>query len=288
MGVVSNALPFQFWAIGDKTYNESQFGFVRSKPFIHEWQSGDMIKLQVGYEYDPSVSYSLKAKDRNGNIIAIVPYTKTVLTSYNEFDLSFSVNSFGGQDLVPYEYVQFFIMTGEGGTLDDLTFDSDTLDTYGDDSNDLYKTDFHRFRSLIPITPYSGSKAIGYKSLGNFASLNYPNDGSFFTLRIPCKFFTEREQIVQSSINLTSKIIDTAEFIKYQRWLQIPVMPDYMLKKIGLVLGHSVKGQVIIDGLLWSKQEAINRSGPGGDIKYPEQMADVWLTEKDNGVRNII
>jgi len=169
--------------------------------------------------------------------------------------------------LVAHEYAQFFI---------------------ANDTADLYKTDFLKFRSEIPINAFSGSKALSYLSLTNYASINYPNDGSFFTLRIPCKFFTQREQIVQSSINLTSKIIDTAEFIKYQRWLQIPVMPDYMLKKIGLVLGHSVKGQVIIDGLRWSKQEAINRSQPGGDIKYPEQMADVWLTEADNGVRNII
>jgi len=288
-GIISNALPFQFWAIADKTYNESQFGFVRSKPWVHEWQSGDTIKLQVGYETDLTAAYALKAKDRNGNLIAVMPYTKTVLATYNEFDLVFSVNNFGGVDLVPYEYVQFFIIAGVGGTLDDSTLDSGTLDTYGGtDADNLYKTDFHRFRTSIPITPYSGSKVIDYKSLTNYASLNYPNDGSYFHLRIPCKFFTEREQIVQTSINLTSKIIDTSEFIKYQRWLQIPVMPDYMLKKIGLAIGHSVKGSVMIDGLEWTKQEAINRSGPGGDMKYPEQMADVWLTDKNNGVRNII
>lgn len=286
MGQVSNALPFQFWRINSQTYNEQTNGFVRSRPFIHEWQSGDHIKLQVGYETDLTATYALKAVDRNGDLIDYLPYTKTALIGFNEFDVSFTSDNFNGKDLVSYGLVQFFIVLNNG-TLDDETLDSDTLDTWGD-GDTVYKTDYIRFSLEIPINEYSGSKVLSYKSIANYASINYPNDGNYFSLRIPCKFFTEREKIIQTSINLTSKVIDTSEFIVNQRWLQIPILPDYMIKKIGVALGHTVRGSLVIDGLEWTRQEAINRSGPGGDIKFPEQMADVWLTEKNSGVRNII
>lgn len=153
---------------------------------------------------------------------------------------------------------------------------------------DAYKSDYLSFKSSIVSDTYNGSKLLSYKQSTNYASIQYPNTGNYFTLRLPCKFFTERTQTVQTSINLTSKSIDTSEFIKFQRWFQIPVMPDYMLKKVELILGHSVKGSLLIDSIEWTKQESMNRSGAGGDIKYPEQMADIWLTEKNNGVRNII
>lgn len=153
---------------------------------------------------------------------------------------------------------------------------------------DVYQTDYLEFKSSVPNDTYNGSRLIYYKNLTNYAGIDYPNDGNYFALRVPCKFFTERTQTTQTGINLTSKSIDTSEFIKFQRWLQIPVMPDYMLKKLELILAHSVKGSLLIDGIEWTKQESINRSGPGGDIKYPEQMADIWLTDKNAGVRNII
>lgn len=456
MGNLSNALPIQWWAISNKTYNETQFGFVRSKPYIHEWQCDDIIKDQISNEQDPSKEYFFRIKDRVGSEIAVLPYIKTLLQGtlitptlsisnggfigslspwtqngsgiqsawtwlgagsiksdgtsgalsstkylrtrradgyisgwpighyllqmtaivnhsvgagaanmsyelvgsdddgvtntvlvtqtggfaigvstgigvtfnttkywksvairfYNtaltatvivnvgtinfptggvlpnlyppryetlaEYDLEFT----GSDEGLCNQYVQFFI-NNVGGTLDGDTLDMGTLDVI-DDANDIYKSDFHFFKTTIPINDYHGSQLISYRQYTNYASLNYPGNGNYFNLRLPCKFFTERTQTIQTSINLTSKTIDTSEFIKFQRWLQIPVLPDYMLRKIELILGHSVKGSLLIDGIEWTRQEAVNRSGPGGDIKYPEQMADVWLTEKNAGVRNII
>lgn len=173
----------------------------------------------------------------------------------------------------------------------DLSFtspDNQILQFFIRDSNDLYKSDLHLFKTLMPVDAYNGSQLIRYKQSTNYASLDYPNTGNYFALRLSCKFFTEREVETETSIALTSQVIDTSSFIKYQRWLQIPVLPDYMLRKLGMILAHSKKGSLLIDGIEWTKQESVNRSRPGGDIKYPKQMADVWLTEKNTGVRNII
>jgi hypothetical protein len=431
MGVVSNALPIQFWPINGQTYNEQVNGFVRAKPYTHQWQCDDPIKLQVGNEVDPSKAYSLKVLDRDGGTIENVPYIKSLINgpliqpslqlpntgfigtlspwlqhgnpafqeawawisdgviksdgslhgdnfrdSYylyaqriDGYSLGWPIGNYsinitgvnastganantlfcqiyGSNDgavtltsltfsanlpvaafniNLPFTTSQYWkdiviefrigapgnvakttinsssltlAPTNESYTEYDLEFTANDISTpicnefvqfiIQENGVDAYKSDYHKFSSSIAVNTFNGSKVIYYKQGTNYASLNYPNDGQYFALRIPCKFFTERTQIAQTAINLTSKVIDTSEFIKFQKWLQIPVLPDYMLKKIELILGHSIKGSLQIDDIEWTKQEAVNRAGPGGDIKYPEQMADVWLTDKNNGVRNII
>jgi len=290
---VSNASPIQFWPINGLTYNESQFGFVRVRPYIHQWQCGDPIKLQVVDDTLGNI-YKLYAIDRAGVTVSELPMSAPMfipggLNAYNfEFTADFcgsgTVWDWYSGDIVDwYSGVPVDLISSsfpQGGTYIKFIITANGVNAY--------KSDYHLFKSHIPIDAFNGSKLVYYKQPTNYAGLLYPNNGNYFTLRLPCKFFTERTQTTQTSINLTSKVIDTSEFIKFQRWLQVPVMPDYMLKKLELILGHSVKGSLLIDGLEWTKQEPVNRSGPGGDIKYPQQMADVWLTEKNDAVRNII
>jgi hypothetical protein len=290
MGLVSNALPLQFWTMSSQTYNESikalSNGFVLPYPFIHEWKDSDPIKLQVAYETDPEAYYGLKAIDRDGNLIEFLPFIKTVLTSFNEFDLSFSGDNFNGVDLTTYGLVQF-VITANNGTLDDLTMDDLTLDTFGD-GTDLWKTDYVRFSTSIPVNEFVGSKVLSYRSLKNFASINYPNDGNYFSIRLPAKFFTQRTTTQQSTIPLSNSIINTSEMIKFQTHLEFPVLPDYMLNKIELILSHAVRGSLLIDGAEWTKEEGFNRSPVSGDIRFPMQSGEVWLTQKENLIRNVI
>jgi len=77
---ISEASPIHFWPIGDPTFNEEIAPFIIHKPYIHEWQCDDPIKLQVGNEQQITNSYFLKIKDKNGNVTNVLPYVKTLIT----------------------------------------------------------------------------------------------------------------------------------------------------------------------------------------------------------------
>ena len=55
---------------------------------------------------------------------------------------------------------------------------------------------------------------------------------------------------------------------------------------IELALAHSVSGSVSIEGYDWTKEEGYERNLP--DSKCPKQSGKVWLTRKNQVVRNII
>jgi hypothetical protein len=155
------------------------------------------------------------------------------------------------------------------------------------DGIDKFKSDYIKFSSLIAYNQGYGTLLIAYKSQNNFAGINYPNDGGYFYLRIPCRFFEQRNNRKQSSLELSnSKVINTSVIMKLQQLITTTLLPDYMHNKIELAIAHAVRGSLLIDGYEWSVEETYERNKQ--HQKSPMQMAKVWLTRKNHLVRNII
>ena len=152
---------------------------------------------------------------------------------------------------------------------------------------DVLKSDYIKFNSSISFNQGHGSFLIAYKSAKNFAGISYPNDGSYFYLRIPARFFQQRNNSKQSSLELSnSKVINTSVILKLQQLMVTTLLPDYMHNKLQLALSHGVRGSLLIDGLEWTLEENYERNSP--DAKSPFQFGKVWLTRKNHLVRNII
>ncbi|HTJ53723.1 MAG TPA: hypothetical protein VL443_29915 [Cyclobacteriaceae bacterium] len=279
MITISDALPIQFWPIGVSTYNETTFGFIDHRCYNQEFACADTIKLQlIDTEYN---SYSLHVRDEAENLIANLGFTKTAFSGYNAFNLSFNANDEGFCD----QSVRFYIAQNDG-SLDSGTFDPNTMDVSGT-GEEIYKSDWIKFNSSIALTPGWGTKFIEYKSNKNFVGISYPNDGNYFGLRIPCRFYQQRNPTEQNSLVLSnSKVINTALTMKVQQLMTTILLPDYIHNKLQLIFAHASRGSVMIDGVEWTIEEAYERSSP--DTKSSFQTGNIWLTRKNYYVRNII
>lgn len=425
---VSDALPIQFWPIGDQTFNEKVVGFVDKICHYQEFSCIDPIKLQVSNKYpDILDSYDLRITDKDGNDILIEPFVKTDITRLagtlefqNPFftaninpwlqagtgkafvwanpsnevarcntvgsgeinsqviyqarsassyywpigtyqfsylldnfsigstagrvkiivvasddaitwtDLFTSGNlnggggSFGGTpsvvttkywryfgfrldivsglpDVLNVDVNQFRIIANPAndiiGTNHDLSFTALSLsETFCDQTvrfyiqqngTDAYKSDLIKFNSNISLNQGYGTILISYKSTKNFAGIVYPNDGEYFNLRIPARFFQQRNKSTEESIDLSnSKVINLSASLKIQQALITFLLPDYIHNKIELALAHAVSGSLNIDGYDWTREESYERNSPDG--KSPMQSGKIWLTRKSSLKRNII
>ena len=270
----SIACPIQFWDISDNTFNESTFGFVLSRPYYHEWLNTDIIKDQIVDTADNV--YVMSFFDEGGNLITEVNYVKTALAGLYSYDLEFS---FGALPIaISDQRVRIYISTG---TLDGLTLDSLTLDTSGT----VFKSDFMDVTSSVYNNQGWGSVVINYKSSTNYRGIQYPNNGDYFNLRIPTRFYSERLQQTVNEIQLSDNIIATSRTEKQQIQLEPYQLPAYMMKKIAAALSHDVSGSVQINGV---EYQADNFDWSPTDTKAPFFKGKVWLTDKDNFTRNII
>lgn len=152
---------------------------------------------------------------------------------------------------------------------------------------DAYKSDLIKFNSNISLNQGYGTILISYKSAKNFAGIVYPNDGEYFNIRVPARFFQQRNKSTESSIELSnSKVINLSASLKIQQALITMLLPDYMHNKIELAIAHAVSGSLNIDGYDWTKEESYERNSPDG--KSPMQSGKIWLTRKSSLKRNII
>lgn len=274
MRTLSDALPVQFWPIADLTYNESQFGFTDKIPFYQQFQSDDPIKLQL-VDDDITTAYTLLIYDVDGNLIDSVPFVRTGI--YHQLTFTAATLTTPIADAC----VQLFI--GEmAGPFDD-TFD----DTFHPLEDSVYKSDFIQFLSQIPLNQSWGSKLIGYKSAKNFAGIKYPNDDSYFYLRVPCQFFRQRPKTSQETISLSgAQVINTSITKGLQQLMKVIYSPDYIHNKLQLIFQHAASGVVLIDGKNWTIEEAYELQPP--DERSPFQLAKIWLSDKNYFIRNMI
>ena len=202
----------------------------------------------------------------------------------------------GSFEIACYFYsIQIFNSVKDKKSINSLLFTSNELsfcDQYvrlyiQKNGTDAFKSDLLKFNTSIAINQGHGSVLMSYKSTVNYAGIVYPNDGNYFNLRIPARFFEQRNNTSQSSIQLSnSKVINTSVILKMQWLLETTMLPDYMHNKIQLALAHAVKGSLLIDGFEWTIDEGYERVTP--DKKNPFRFGKVWLTKKNNLVRNII
>lgn len=131
------------------------------------------------------------------------------------------------------------------------------------------------------------SQLIRYKNSKDFAGIEYTDFSptSEFYIRIPAVFFHE-QNTEESEQHETSgqTIVRLRNEIKLKKLLEIGYMPDYMHRKMLLVLAHDT---IEIDGESWVKTDAYEKIEPTNK-RYPLKMAEVLLTQQGYIKRNIL
>jgi hypothetical protein len=252
--VISDALPVQFWSVLTDTYNEKTNPGIYNKCFCAPWEAGDEINIQ--FDFNINDTFYLKVYNSEGTILQTFQFTNTIGSVYY---YSFSPILYSISD----ELISLSIFQN---------------------STELFKSD------CLDIKPeWDETVLIEYSSSRNFASLNYTSvspDPEFY-IRIPAIFFQERFPEEGEVIELSnSRSIQLNAQIKAQRLLRIKDMPAYMHRKLKLVLIHQ---NITIDLQDWVKEggqeyELVTSSNP----RWPMQRAQVWLTEKDYIIRNVL
>lgn len=284
MITLSNSLPIKFWLSGQKTFNDKVNGFTLSRSYYHQWHKDDIIKLQI-VDTDKTF-YSLYFVDENGIIITSIDYEKTVQAGLNIWNLEFS---FADLDVaITDQRVRCYIVQNVG-SLDAGSLDSGSLDTESstfDPTSTYYaKSDYMDVLSEISYNAGWATEVLKYKSLSNYANIQYPNNGNYFNLRIPCRLFNEREQNTVEEIQLSDTVLVTSRSTKFQIYLEPYQLPVYMMKIISSALRHGVTGSVTFNDVEY-EAEAFEWSPT--DVKAPFSKGKVWLTDKNNFDRNII
>lgn len=276
MITLSVALPFKFWAKGVPTFNESKPGFILFKPYYHQSLNVDNQKLQLT-DTDNGHSYYLYFTDDKDNLITSLQFEKTVTAGLNVYDLEFAFNTL--PVAISDRRIRMYIYR------DASTFD-DTFDFTFDTSDYSFKTDLIDVLSQIDSNMGWGSQIISYRSLVNYYSIQYPNDGAFFNLRIPCRFYSERIQETVNELELSETVFATSRTQKFQTYLEPYQLPAYVMKQIAAALSHDVTGSVQINGVEYQASDSFDWSPV--DPKSPLFKGKIWLTDKNNFIRNII
>lgn len=126
---------------------------------------------------------------------------------------------------------------------------------------------------------------VTYSNNRDYAGLIYDDVSpeQEFTIRVPSRFFHERNDEEDEVMQLSSSLITTASTIQAQKLFEVIHAPYYWHRKLQLILKHS---NVVIDNQYWLKQEGyqINEGNKRGSLK----SAQVWLTQRENLQRNVI
>jgi hypothetical protein len=126
---------------------------------------------------------------------------------------------------------------------------------------------------------------LSYSNNRNYAGLVYADvsPDPEFNIRVPSRFFHERNDEEDEVMELSSSLITLSSSIQAQRLFEVMHAPYYWHRKLQLILKHD---NVEIDNQLWVKQDSyeINEGNKRASLK----SAQVWLTQKDNLQRNVI
>lgn len=146
----------------------------------------------------------------------------------------------------------------KGGSPDEVIFQSDEISIKS----------YHACTVAIDYTNHKDFAGIAYSDLSPVPT---------FRLRIPAIFFEQDNPAEQEDHELSSgEIVRLYNKLEERRKLDIGFMPQYLHRKLQLVLMHDV---VIIDGKEWIKREAYERID--GNKRYPLKRASVWLHDKN-------
>lgn len=104
-----------------------------------------------------------------------------------------------------------------------------------------------------------------------------------FNLRIPAIFYHQRFPEVEETMESSSSLVSLNSTIRRQRLMNVDYVPYYFHEKIQLMLAHQF---VSIIGREWVKQEGYEID-PGNRMN-PLKMANIYLSEKDFVMRNVL
>lgn len=125
---------------------------------------------------------------------------------------------------------------------------------------------------------------IKYTNSENFAGLVYNSSpAQEFYLRIPAQFWQEDNPQEEEDSELSSgTIVTRRQAIVEKRLLEIGYMPNYMHKKLQLVLMHET---ITIDGTQWKRRDTYEAEPVR---RYPLKKAQVWLTKYNSILKNTL
>lgn len=128
---------------------------------------------------------------------------------------------------------------------------------------------------------------IRYTNSKNFADINYTTASpspEFFIL-VPAIFFHEENpQELEQMETSSQTIVRLRNEIKVKRRLELGYMPDYMHRKMLLILSHDT---IEIDGDTWVMGDPYEKVPPSNK-RFPLKMASVLLTLQGYIKRNIL
>jgi hypothetical protein len=147
---------------------------------------------------------------------------------------------------------------------------------------EVAKSDYVKFSPTIEDVIY-----IQYKSLKNFAGIYYTSLSPYFSIRIPAIFQIETPITEQKGIDLSnSRVINTASQLKIQKELLILECPDYIHKKIILILQHAVSGSIVINNVEWTIEEEYKKER--ADPMFIFSRGSTQLTRRNYLQGNVI
>jgi hypothetical protein len=150
-------------------------------------------------------------------------------------------------------------------------------------SQAIYKSDCLDIR-----TSHNESLLIDYTNQRNFAGIKYGDESPdpAFSIRIPAIFFETRFPQEGEETDLSSgDVIPLNSEVKEQRQISTDRMPNYMHRKIALVLQHQ---SLYIDGEYWVKGEEVYEKKEPANKRDSFRMYTCWLTRQDFVVRNVL
>lgn len=132
-----------------------------------------------------------------------------------------------------------------------------------------------------------GTLLIEYSNYRNYAGV-INNNGSpdlTFYLRIPAVFNEERFPETDEPMQLSNnRIISLNSQVKAQRLLDTDQLPNYMRRKLKLVLKHQF---LSIEDKDYVKEEELEEL-ENSNKRWPMRRMSCWLTEKEYVIRNIL
>lgn len=136
-------------------------------------------------------------------------------------------------------------------------------------------------------TSHDCTQLIRYDNAKDFADIEYSDFSptAEFYIRIPGIFFHERNTEEQERIETSGEtIVRLRDEVKVKRLLEVGYMPDYMHRKLLLILAHDT---IEIDGETWVRNDPYEKVDPANK-RYPLKRANVLLTQQGYIKRNIL
>jgi hypothetical protein len=257
--VFSDALPIQFWHISTQTFNEREVDGINHSCWCQPLECNDEIVLQFTDDItSPAPTYTLVIIDKDDNELHSIEFDYSEISD----DTALCSLSFVPSDLSP-ELCNLNVRM-EIRSNDVAIAKSDCI-SIKDTQHDTV------------LFEYSNNR--------NFYGLIYADVSPevVFYLRVPGVFYHRRTNREGKSIERTSSTVVTSSKMKKQQLLQVKHSPDYFHEKVELVLmQHNVEA----DGKLWKLEESYEKQL--NDNKQSLKKASVWLSEKNNLVRNVL